>query len=210
MNGNEPEGIVVVGVGVGEVQPDRVRAHVGISTVARSIRDALSAAATAQDAVVRAALDAGMAREALQTAGYQVGPDHQQYADPSQYRADVTLTVIVDDLSAAGQLLGAMADAAGDAFRVHAVRPESSDLEPAWSVARRAAVAAARRQAEELAEAAGVTLGPLQSLVENPGGRAMPGARAVMLTSSSGAAPDIEAGVSTVQLSVTATYDITH
>jgi uncharacterized protein YggE len=71
-------------------------------------------------------------------------------------------------------------------------------------------VAAARRQAEELAVAAGVRLVRLRSLVEGSGGgwSAYPasGGRAMALAASE--APGVEGGELTVRVVVTATYEI--
>jgi uncharacterized protein len=199
--------IVVVGVGSAELIPDRVRAMVGVSSVAPTIGQALSDAARAQEDIVNVALAAGVGRSSIQTAGYHVGENYAPSGAGGGHRADASLSIVVEDMALAGSLLGSMAEAVGDAFRVHGVRPEASDMEGGRRVARESAVGAARRQAQELAMAAGVQLGKLLSLVEDSASHRPPGVfrEAVAL---SGSAPGIEGGTLTVHVAVTATYDL--
>ena len=198
--------IVVVGVGSAELIPDRVRAIVGVSSVASTIGQALSDAARAQEHLVNVALAAGVERSSIQTAGYQVGENYPPSGGAGGHRADASLSIVVEDMALAGSLLASIAEAVGDAFRVHAVRPEASDVEAGRRAAREAAVGAARRQAQELAMAAGVQLGRLLSLVEN-GARPPSVLREAAVTMSAGA-PGIEGGTLTVNVAVTATYEL--
>ena len=204
---SDPGVIVAVGIGAAGGVPDRVRVMVGVSTVAESVGEAMSDAAAAQDRLIEAAMAAGVDRSSIQTAGYNVGRDYEAGPVPSRYRADAGLALLLPDMTAAAAVLGSMSDAAGDAFRIHFVRPELSDTEAARRTARADAVRAARRQAEELAGAAGVELGRLRSLVEDTGGGRIPftpmGARTV-----SAAAPGIEGGTLDSTVVVTATYEV--
>lgn len=199
--------IVVVGVGTAEVEPDRVRAVVGVSTVASSVGEALSGAGEAQLRIIEAVLATGVDRAAVQTVGYHVGQEYDPGGALNRHRADVSLTVVLQDIAGAGSLLAAMSEAAGDSFRVHGVNPEASDEEPGRRVAREAAVAAARRQAEELAVAAGVRIGRLRSLVEGASGGGPWSGGAKLMAASSGA-PGIEGGGLKIRVEVTATYEI--
>lgn len=200
--------IVVVGVGSAEMSPDRVRAIVGVSSVAPTVGQALSDAALAQEQIVKAALAAGIERSSIQTAGYHVGENYGLSGGAAGHRADASLSIVVEDMALAGSLLGSMGEAVGDAFRVHAVRPEASDLESGRRVAREAAVGAARRQAEELATAAGVELGRLLSLVENGASNRPPGFLPESAVAMSSGAPGIEGGALAVKVAVTATYEL--
>ena len=200
--------IVVVGVGSAVLIPDRVRAVVGVSSVATTVGQALSDAALAQEQIVNVALAAGVERSAIQTAGYRVGENYGPSGGAAGHRADASLSIFVEDTTLAGSLLNSMSEAVGDAFRVHAVGPEASDVEGGRSVAREAAVGAARRQALELATAAGVELGRLLSLVENAASHRLQGFAPEPALVMSRGAPGIEGGTLTVNVAVTATYEL--
>jgi uncharacterized protein YggE len=191
-----------------EVEPDRIRAIVGVSTVASTVGEALSAAAEAQERIIEAAVAAGVDRSAAQTVGYRVGQDYEPGGAVSRHRADVSLSLVFPDIAGASSLLAVMGEAAGDSFRVHGVNPEASDAEPARRVAREAAVTAAARQAGELASAAGVRLGRLKSLVEGAGGPGGQWSGGVRLMAASSGVPGIEGGGLTIRVEVTATYEI--
>ena len=204
----EEDVIVVVGAGVAEVAPDRVRAVIGASCVAATVAEALTAVATAQERILGIVLGAGIDRSSVQTLGYHVGPDFDARGPSDRHRADVTLAVVLDDIVGAATLLAAMSEAVGDAFRVNGVTPESSDLEPGRRVAREAAVGAARRQAEELAAAAGVRLGRLRSLAEGSGPTVRPWGGGPAMMAATTSAPSVEGGGLGVRVEVTATYEI--
>ncbi len=70
------------------------------------------------------------------------------------------------DIAAAGGLIDAAADAAGDAVRVQQIVFSLDDDSEPRSRARADAVGQARAQAEQLAEAAGTSLGPVLSITE--------------------------------------------
>jgi uncharacterized protein YggE len=198
--------ITVVGVGSVDVEPDRVRVRLGVSTVAPTIGEAMTEAADAQRRMIDVLAAEGLPRTAIQTAGYHGGRDHEGRDGSNRQRVDVTLTVVLPDVTGAGALLGRLGDAAGTAFRVDGISLEVADPEPHRRAARAAAVVAAREQAEELATAAGVRLGRLQSLFE---GIALPGPRpAAGAQLMARAAPGLEGGELGVTVMVTASYEI--
>lgn len=199
--------IVVVGVGTGHAEPDLVRAHIGVSMVAPTVSEALTNAAAAQSRIIEVLLAAGVDRTAIRTIGYQAGQDYETPGPSSRHRADVNLEVRLPDIDRVGRLLADVGETAGDGLRVRGIFSELSDPEPARTVARAAAVSAARAQAEELAAAAGVRLGRLRSLVE--GGVVSHLQAHSMAGPMAGApVPDFEPGRQTVQVAVTATYEI--
>jgi uncharacterized protein YggE len=204
---DEEDVIVVVGVGTATLQPDRVRADVGVTATAPSVGEALGEAGAAQERLVAVLLEAGIDRAAIQTSHYHAGHDHQSRPGSSRQRADMTLTISLPP-GTAGDLLSRMSDAVGEPFRVDGVWPASSDTAPARRDARRDAVLAARAQAEELAEAAGVRLGRLRSLIEGIGGGGGHLASGGAMAMRSMPAPGVEEGELVVRVAVTATYEI--
>lgn len=200
--------IVVVATGSADVEPDRVRIEVGVSVVGGTVPEALSSVAAAQERLLESAVESGIPRSSIQTRGYHVGQDYDPRGGPTGQRAEVSSTIVVDDVGRAGALIGCMSAAAGDALRVHGIRLETSDAQPATAEARAAAVRSARGQAEELAAAAGVRLGRLRSLVEGAARQFTPQAGGAMVAAAASVAPGIEGGVLAAQVVVTATYEI--
>jgi uncharacterized protein YggE len=199
--------IVVTGIGTAMVEPDRVRAALGISIAALSVGEALTRAAGAQARALEVLRSAGIPSSAMQTSGYRAGRDYEAAQGSTRQRVDVSLHVTLPDVATAGDLLARVSDAVGEGFRVDAVWPHVSDPSAARRAARTAAVIAAREQAEELAAAAGVSLGRLRSLVEGGAiaGAAQSGGR---ILAAASAAPEVEGGESTVRIAVTVTYEI--
>ena len=199
--------IVVLGVGTAMVEPDRVRAALGISITALTVGEALTDAAGAQARALDVLRSAGVPSSAVQTSGYRAGRDHEASHGSTRQRVDVSLHVTLPDVATAGELLARVSDAVGDGFRVDHVWPHVSDPSAARRAARAAAVAAAREQAEELAAAAGVRLGRLRSLVEG-GAVGGGGPQSGIRLAAASAAPEVEGGESAVRIAVTATYEI--
>lgn len=177
--------IVTTGEGRVSARPDMATISLGAQA------EAATAAAAMQEvsrriAALLAQLDAaGIAERDRQTSGLSLNPvwDHSAQRPDGRPRitgfaASNTLTVRVRDLPALGGVLDRVLEAGandfgGLSFGLQEPRPQEDD-------ARRRAVADARAQAELLAEAAGVTLGPVLLIVEDPapGGGPMPYFRA--------------------------------
>jgi uncharacterized protein len=200
--------IVVTATGTAAAAPDGVRAHVGLSVPAPTVAEALTAAAAGQERIVEELLAAGVDRSAIRTVAYQAGEDYGPAGPVKRHRADATLEICLPDIGRVGELLARLAEVVGDGLRINSVQPDLGDPEPARQEARAAAVVNARRQAEELADAAGVRLGRLRSLVEGSGG----GGGGFQLMPLSGptaaAAPELEGGRHTIAVVVTAAYEI--
>lgn len=173
------------------------------------MRKAASAAADL-DRVVG---EQGVADEDRRTVQVSVQPmfDHQRQA-VSHHQASYILRITVRDLATAGAVVDAASgdDALDEVLRVHHLGMTFADPERLVAEARARAVAAARRQAEQLAEAAGVALGPLRSLTEGTppdtiGSPAYGGASLQMQTI---AAMPVQPGTQELTVQVVAAYDI--
>jgi len=104
-----------------------------------------------------------------------------------------------------GRVIAAAVDAAGTGVGINNVRFDLDDRAPPLSRARREAVAGALRAAHELAEAAGLVLGPLVELVEGGGGRRPPPGGPVLLRAAAGRPMPVPPPVELVELSVAVT-----
>lgn len=201
--------ITVGATGLAAGRPDVVHLGLGVETRAdtpgRAFGEALAAGAT----LVRLVERRGVPPEDRRTTDISVTAvfDHQRQV-VSGHQAVYLLTVRVPDIVTAGAILD---DAADDddlarVLRVHSITFSFDDPEPLRSAARAAAVASARRRAEELAAAAGVGLGPVRSIVESDSGFAPVMVMRPQRMREASAA--VESGTHQVAVQVTITFDI--
>ncbi|MGH9077059.1 MAG: SIMPL domain-containing protein [Acidimicrobiales bacterium] len=200
--------ITVIGVGRVVATPDLVLITIGVETAAATPGEAMRAAAINAATLDRVLGDNGIALADRRTARLTVQPalDYQRQA-VSHHTATYLFEVTVRDLTAAGAVVDqASADAAlGDVLRVQDISMSFADPDEFIAQARGHAVVAARRQAEQLAAAAGVRLGRLRTLSEGLG--ADPGGGF-----KSSAAPHrgavVQPGSAGLTVQVLATFDI--
>jgi uncharacterized protein YggE len=117
-------------------------------------------------AVVDVLIAQGVAERDIQTNNFSIYPQ-QQYDDQGQVIATTfivenTVNVTVRDLESLGALLDAAVQSGANS--IYGIQFDLEDKTEATSEARQAAVEDARAQAEELAQAAGLTLGEIQSI----------------------------------------------
>ncbi|MBX5493263.1 MAG: SIMPL domain-containing protein [Chloroflexi bacterium] len=184
-----PETIVVTADGEATAPPDVAYVTVGVVTQAPTAAQATADNARQLAAVVDALRGRGIAEQDLQTSGLSVQPLYAQgraeRQDITGYQAINNVTVTVNDLARAGELLDA-ALAAG-ANRVGGLRFAVRDTTSLRQQALGNAVRAARAQAEAIAAGLGVRLSSVHSVVEEA--VAVPVPRAVMAMEAPAAAP---------------------
>lgn len=179
----EAAGTITVS-GTGEVfaAPDRATVSVGVTTEAAEAAAAMRENSAAMAAVMARLGALGIAERDLQTSSISLSP-RWEGPGPADSAPRITgfvasnmLTVVVRDLEALGGVLDA---ALGDgANTLGGLVFGIADDAALRDGARRAAVADAAAKARVLAEAAGVTLGPVQEIVEGGDfGGPMPRAR---------------------------------
>ncbi|MEO0388452.1 MAG: SIMPL domain-containing protein, partial [Pseudomonadota bacterium] len=179
-----PRQIVVAATGTAQASPDMATLMLGVSRQASNASEAMDAAGAAARDVIDLIFETGIEARDVQTASLNLNPVWDQgNARPRQvlgYEASTMLTVRVRDLSLLGALLdGAVADGAN---RLNGLSFGIANPEPLEQAARADAVAQARIKAETLAEAAGVRLGPVQTISEGAvGGGPAPMMRGAMM-----------------------------
>ena len=160
--------LTVTGEGRAEAVPDLAVVTLGVTTQGATAAAALAENSARLSAVLARLRAAGVADRDLQTSGLSLGPryDYGDNRPPrlAGYEATNQLAVRVRALDTLGAILdAAVTDGAntlgGLAFSL-------SDPQAARDAALAAAVAEARRRAAIMAEAAGVTLGPVLSISE--------------------------------------------
>lgn len=164
---DEPRGIAVPGRGSVTAVPDQAEIAVAVTARAIAPNEAIRDVARRMRTVLDALDAAGIAAPDRQTRHVALQPV-QSRDEPGTglrvvgYLARQNLAVTVRDLPVLGAVLDALVTAGAD--EIGGIAFESSERAALLDIARREAVADARRTAELLADAAGATLGPVQAI----------------------------------------------
>jgi len=161
-----PRSMSVTGLGEVPLQPDIAYIYIGVHTEAESAAEAVSANNLGSQKLMSALEAAGVAAEDIRTSNFSIWTNTPYGADgmPTApvYMVDNTIYLTVRDLAGLGGLLDAAVKAGANS--INSIQFDVTDKSAALAEARAQAVKAARQQAEELAKAAGVTLGEVQSI----------------------------------------------
>ena len=193
--------------GVGRVsgQPDTARVNVGVQARAESAAAALDQTSSRTSAVLDVLRDQGVADEDLQTAYLSIHPIFEERGqEVTAYEASNTVTATIRDVEQAGQLIDAVVQAVDRGVTVHGISFSIEDTGELMATARVRAVEEARRQAQQLAEAAGLDLGDVRSVTE---GVAPGGPMRFAADAESGAAVPVQPGTQELAVEVTVVFD---
>jgi hypothetical protein len=146
--------------------PDIAYITIGARSESAEAAEAVTSNTAQVEAIIAALGAMGVEPKDIQTSGFNIypqdewGPDGQRTG--VRYVVENTLYVTVRDLEKIGELLGAAVDAGANT--IYGISFDIEDKEALIAQARAQAVENARKQAEELAKAAGVELGEIQSI----------------------------------------------
>lgn len=204
-----PDHVEVIGTGSVGAVPDVVVLDVRVRAEAADVGAALGRAADGTAAVLAASADRGVAERDRRTTGMGVSTRwDREGTTVVGYTAFQSLRLRVRDRAAVGELLPALAAAAGDAFGLDGVSLEVAEPAPLHERARAAAFADARGRAEQYAALAGRELGPVLRVTEAPGGPApVPRMRAAVAADAMASMP-VEAGEARVSASVSVRFGL--
>jgi len=207
-----PARLIVTGEGSVSVPPDYAEITSGVTTQAKTAKEA-SDANTKTMAVLNAALQKeGVAPSDIQTVRFSVSP---VYGTPQLNHAPPLvgfsvaneLGIKVRQIDKVGEVLDSLiAAGATDAGSVQFLH---SDTSKALDQARAAAIADARRKAQLYAQAAGLTLGGVAWVTENPAYAPQPQMGAMRVLAASPAIP-IAAGQDTLRTQITVGFEVAH
>jgi uncharacterized protein YggE len=174
---NVPRTITVMGEGRVSVTPDTAQAVVGVEVVSDSVRAATTEVNATMSAIIAALKEQGIADKDLQTAGFNISVERVtppgstgSTTGPEQIRYHVSnsVNVTVHDISKVGSVIDAAVGAGAN--NVYGINfSVSSPSQPADQASVKA-LEDARTRAAFLAGQAGLTLGPVVSISEVPGG----------------------------------------
>lgn len=170
-----PPAITARATGTVVAAPDTATVVLGVETRDRSATTALTANSDRANAVIGVLQGAGVAPADIRTSQLSVSPTTApETGRITGYEVSNQVTATLHDIAAAGTLIDQAAAAAGDAIRVQSIQFSIADESAARADARADAVRRALTQAQQLADAAGVGLGPVRSIVEVSGQPPMP------------------------------------
>jgi uncharacterized protein len=203
--------IIVVGDGSVSAVPDYARLRSGVTTRAKTAREAADANSKLMTALTAALQSAGIEQKDIQTSRFSIMPVYASPAPNMEQRltgfaVSNQVTVTIRKIDTVGDILDRLISAgATDAGSVEFLH---ADVSKTLDQAREAAMADARRKAELYARAAGLTLGGVAWVTEDASS-APPMPKAVMMRSAGPAGPPpISAGEDTLHAHVTVGYDI--
>jgi uncharacterized protein YggE len=160
-------GITARGTGTVRGTPDTMTVVLGVQTRGDTAEAALGANNERATALIEALKGRGVPAEDLQTSQLSIYPSFdQQGTRITGYEVSNQVTATLRDIPAAGATVDAAAVAAGDAIRVQQLGFSIDDDSEPRAQARADAVRQAQDQARQLAEAAGVALGPIRTITE--------------------------------------------
>lgn len=164
--------VIVVGEGRVEAAPDMATITVGAQNDAATAAEALAATSTATARILENLSAAGIEPRDIQTDSLSLAPRYDYGRSDGQptllgYTASHTVRVRVRDLATLGAQLDAAVAAGGNRF--DGLVFGLQDPGPSEDAARTRAVQDALRKAALYAEAAGLNLGPVVSIVEQSG-----------------------------------------
>jgi hypothetical protein len=161
-----PRTVSVTGSGSVSITPDIAYVNIGVHTEADTASEAVDNNTAQTQKVIDSLVESGVAAEDIRTTNFSIWPN-QRYDDMGQpagttYAVDNTVYVTVRDLSKMGDLLDSAITAGANT--IYSISFDLADKTADMAKARDLAVKAAEAQAAELAAAAGVELGEIQTI----------------------------------------------
>jgi uncharacterized protein len=207
--------VIVVGEGSVTVAPDYARLNSGVSTNAKTVKEASDSNSKVMAAMIAALVDAGIAKKDIQTTQFSIEPIYTSVSSNSSngapklssFRVSNQVNVTIHEIGRVGDILDRLVKAG--ATNVGNIEFLFSEQQKVLDQARERAIADARHKAELYAQASGVNLGRVAGITESsdfepiaPLGVARP-----KLASPARSVP-IERGEDTVTARVTVGFDI--
>jgi uncharacterized protein YggE len=202
----------VNGVGQVYLTPDIAYINIGVHNEAPAASDAVSANKVKTNAVIDALKAAKVDDKDIRTTNFSIWPS-QQYAPDGKvsgtiYMVDNTVYIVVRNLDGLGNLLDDVISAGANS--INSIQFDVADKTQALKDARVKAVDDAKTQASELADAAGIKLGDIQtiSFFDNSPGPMFQGKGGGAGGATADASVPIQPGQLSISVSVNIVYAI--
>jgi uncharacterized protein YggE len=203
--------VVVTGEGSVSVPPDHATIGGGVTTRAKTAKEAADANAKLMATVMAALLDAGIAQKDIKTTQFSIQPVYaapEPRAEPklTGYGVSNQVNVSIREIAKTGEILDRLVTAG--ATDVGSIVFSVADPAAALDRAREAAVADARRKAELYARAAGLPLGRVAWITEDLGYEPLVPMGALHAAAARAKATPISTGEDTLHARITVGFDI--
>jgi uncharacterized protein YggE len=166
-----PRSITVSGSGKVYLTPDMATISIGVHNEDESAAKAVDGNNLQAEEVTEVLLEMGVEESDIQVSNFNIYLEQRYNENGNQadtiYIVDNSIFVTVRDLDILGEIMGTVV--AAGANSIFGIQFDVEDKTHALSEARKAAIEDAQIKAEELALAAGVTLGEVQSIDEYGG-----------------------------------------
>lgn len=200
--------ITAQGIGTVSGTPDVVTIRLGVETRSASAQEALDENNRLANDVITVIKERGVAPEDLQTSQLTISPSYDDKGTITGYQVTNMVTAKLRDIAGAGGLIDAVGAAAGDAVRVQQIAFSIDDDSGLRADARTRAVQRAQAQAQQMADAAGVALGPLHAITEAPASGPTPYVETFAAAGADAGSVPIEAGSQELSVVVQVVYEI--
>ncbi len=201
--------ISVTAEGEATVAPDLAVVSLSVTGTGRQLEPTRQDVLARSSSVLSAVRALGIADPDLQAPDVAIHPEYNYTKGQKLvgYRATRSVTVRVRDLEKLGPVLDRVVKAGAN--EVHGAEMRASDPSAAEHAALRAAVGTAQQKAAVIAEAAGVSLGSLRRLEEEPqSGGPSPVFRQMEMASASDAAMEVAPGELAVTRRIRAWFEV--
>jgi uncharacterized protein YggE len=163
-----PRNIAVTGTGKVYLTPDIATLSIGVHNEDESATRAVESNNVQAAEVTEILLDIGVEDEDIKISNFNIYPEQRSDENGNQsstvYVVDNTVFVTVRELNNLGAIMGSVVEAGANS--IFGIQFDVADKTQALSQARKLAVENAQVKAEELAQAAGVPLGEIQTINE--------------------------------------------
>jgi uncharacterized protein YggE len=207
-----PDGrVVVIGEGSVSVTPDYAQVESGVTTRAKTVKEATDANSKLMAAITSALLESGIAQTDVQTSRFSVQPVYAPQEPRTEpklvgYGISNQVRVKIRQIGKVGEILDRLITAG--VTNVGNIAFLVSDPSKALDQAREAAIADARRKAEVYARASGLRLGRVIWITEDSGFAPPFPMRAQGASAAMAAPVPIATGEDTLRARVTVGFDV--
>lgn len=205
--------LTVTGIGKAYLVPDIAYISIGVHSENKNASEAVASNTSQSQAVAEALASFDIDPKDIQTTNFSIYPQKEYDSEGKPtgkilYIVDNSVYVTVRDLDQVGEVLDATVQAGAN--NISGIQFDVADKSAALSQARISAVNDAEAKAQELASAAGVTLGAVQTISEYTNSAPVPmyDMRAAAPMAAEAASVPIQAGQMLLTLDVNIVYEI--
>jgi uncharacterized protein YggE len=205
--------ISIIGTGEVKARPDIGIITVGVLKRAPTAQEALKQNNDAMAEIIAHLEQVGVAPKDIQTTNFSVNPayhyDNQNQQPPRIIGYDVSnqVTIIVRKLDTMGLILDQVVGKGSN--QIHGITFSIDDPRPLEDEARKRALVDAQRKARLYAEGAGITLGPIMSILEHVASPPIPlSVKAQRMEAAADGAVPVSQGEQVVSVQISISWEI--